>query len=172
VLAAVTVTAAASPRFGPDSWLTVARGLGGPGSERVVLAPASISMPLALERPGLATLPAAGARVKEIVVLRRGGAARRSPARYFRLVERRVLGDSFTLFRFRSRIGAARITPNGLLGADPVRRRRTAVLLAPAVAGLGSERFAAPTLSFCAPSPGDRRSRIAIRTTCAEAYPR
>lgn len=172
VLAAVTVTAAASPRFGPDSWLSVARGLGGPGSDRVVMAPASIAMPLALERPGLATLPAAGKRVTEIVLLRRGAVERRSPASGFRLVERRTLGDSFTLFRFRSRTGAALVTPSGLLGDLPVRRRRTAVLFAPSVTDLGRGRFEPPTISFCAPPPGDARARISIRTPCAEAYPR
>jgi len=171
VLAAVTVTAAASPRFGPDSWLTVARGLGGPGSDRVVMAPASIAMPLALERPGLATLPAAGRRVTEIVLLRRGAVERRSPASGFRLVERRTLGDSFTLFRFRSRTGPALLTPSGLLGDLPVRRRRTAVLFAPSVTDLGERRFDPPNISFCAPPLGDARARISIRTPCAEAYP-
>ena len=171
VLTAVTITTAASPRLGPDDWLPVARGLGGPGAQRVVMAPRSISMPLALERPGLATLPAAGVRVEEIDILRRGGAARRSPAPGFRLVKRRTLGNSFTLARFRSR-GPALVTPSGLLGDLSVRRRRnTAVLVAPTVSTLAAQRSDPPTISLCGQPPGDARSRLSIRTSCTAAYP-
>ena len=171
VLAAVTITTAASPRLGPDDWLPVARGLGGPGVQRVVMAPRSISMPLALERPGLATLPAAGVRVAEIDIVRRGSAARRSPAPGFRLVKRRTLGNSFTLSRFSSR-GPALVRPSGLLGDLSVRRRRnTAVLVAPTVRTLAAPRSDPPTISLCGQPPGDARSRISIRTSCTAAYP-
>lgn len=170
VLTAVTSFGAASPRFGPDDWLSVARALGGPRSPRALMAPASISMPLALERPGLQTMAAGGARVREIGVLRRGGTRRRPPARGFRLVDRRVVGGSYTLFRFRSRQPVL-VTPGRLLGESPIRRRRTAVLLAPSVTALGARRFEPPSVSFCKPPAGEQRSRVSIRTTCAAAYP-
>ena len=170
-LGAVTVVTAATPRFGPYRWEEVTRALAGPKADRVVMAPASTAMPLALERPGLATLPAAGAHGEEIDVLRRGPKARRPPAPGFHLARRRLVGDSFTLFRFRA--GRPRlVTPTGLLGDDPVRRHRTAVLFAPALGRLGArERAEAPALFFCGPSPGDARSRLSIRTRCEEAYP-
>jgi len=167
VLAAITVSAAASPRFGPQSWQRVARALGGPLGARVVLAPASIAMPLALERPGLATLPAAGARVKEIVVLRRGSTSRRTPFHGFRLVRKHLADGAFTLFRFRS-ARARLVTPEALLGDDPVRRRRSAILLAPPVP---APRRSSPTLRFCRPAPGDTRIRPSIRTPCSISYP-
>jgi mannosyltransferase len=170
VLTAVTSFGAASPRFGPDDWLSVARALGGPRSPRAVMAPASISMPLALERPGLRTMPARGARVQEIDVLRRGGTRRRSPDHGFRLVDRRVVGGSYTLFRFRSPQPAL-VTPGRLLGDSPIRGRRTAVLLAPSVTALGARRSEPPSVSFCEPPAGEKRSRVSIRTTCAAAYP-
>lgn len=170
VLSAATSFQAASPRFGPDDWRSVARALGGPRSQRAVIAPASISMPLSLERPGLGTMPAGGARVREIAVLRRGGTRRRSPAHGFRLVERRVVGGSYTLFRFRS-TQPALVTPGRLLGDSPIRRRRTAVLLAPSVTALGARRSEPPSVSFCEPPAGEQRSRVSIRTTCAAAYP-
>jgi hypothetical protein len=134
-----------------------------------VLAPASISMPLALDRPGLATLPAAGARVDDIDVLRRDG-RRRAPAHGFRLARKRVVGHAFTLFRFRSRTPRL-ITPTGLLGDDPVRRRRTAVMLAPPIDSPGARRSEPPVLRFCGPAPRDVRARVSIRTPCAAAYP-
>jgi hypothetical protein len=167
VLLALTASAATAPRFGPDRWARVARALGDPVSERVVQVPSSIAMPLALERPGLATLPAAGARVDEIVVLRRGDVLRRrAPAEGFGLVERKVVSESFTVLRYRSR-RPIRVTPQAILGDSVLRRRRTAVLIAPA---LGRARPGPPTLSFC-PHEGRELRRAAIRTPCAAAYP-
>jgi hypothetical protein len=167
VLLAVTFSAMSAPRFGPDRWERVARALGDPGSARVVQVPSSIAMPLALERPGLKTLTAAGARVDEIVVLRRGDVMRRrAPAPGFELADRTVVSESFTVLRYRSR-RPVRVTPRTILGDSELRRRRTAVLLAPA----GAERAEPPTLTFC-PRRGFELRRVAIRTPCAVAYPR
>jgi len=173
VLAAITLSAAAAPRTGPDDWSRVGRALGDPREARVVQAPAAIAMPLALDRPGLVTVAAAGRRVREVVVLLRGARRhrRRPPAPGFELLGRRTVGRSFTLFRYRS-ARPALVTPGTITLDKPLRQRRTAVLLDDVAAARrrpgGTEP---PRLRFCAPATGELRV-VSVTTACAEAFPR
>jgi mannosyltransferase len=168
LLASITVLAAQSPSFERTDWRLVARSLGTAEINRAVIVPRSASMPLALEQAGLRTMPAQGARLQEIDVLSRTGRVPSCAARGFELVERRVIGKTTSVYRFRS-ARPLRVTPAHLLGRALIRRWGTTVLLVSSTSG--ARPVEPPTVSFCRPPTAGALAVVAIRTPCSEIVP-
>ncbi len=107
----VDVATAHKPKFRAEDWRSAARAVGPAGPARaIVVVPDAGIYPLLAYRTGARSLPANGARVREVVVvaigpsrheLGRGGDYPLPPASLFQEVERRD-GRYFTLLRFRS----------------------------------------------------------------------
>jgi hypothetical protein len=142
----IVLATADEPKYGKEVWREVARALGpAPSGRAIVASPGSFAVrwPLAVYLPGTRLMPAAGAVVREVVVV---GAAHRKlgaladpvtprplfapppPAPGLRLAAR-VNGDRFTLFRYR----AARplLVHPAQLARSRIARIETSVLLQP-----------------------------------------
>jgi len=107
---AIVIGVALEPRFQREDWRGAAAALGAPADRAVVVTPVSGVVPLTYYRPALERMPAGGAAVREVVVLRLpdvdsdtppDAATIASPGAAFIEVGR-TQTDGFTLVRFRS----------------------------------------------------------------------